>query len=213
MPKFPNPPSLAVLGAIRPDVRTLPRGTLLARIYFADGRHPTRWNEYRHYGPTGGRFDHHFEDAQGQPTVQARGVLYGATNANTCLAEIFQSTRHIDRIRNAPWLAIFVLEGEVRVLDLTGAYPTRAGASMAINSGSRLRARGWARVFYDAYPDLHGIYYASSMNGNEPALVLTDRAEAAALLPRHPELNRALADDSLLDTLKHGAAHLGYGLR
>ncbi len=43
------------------------------------------------------------------------------------------------------------------------------------------------------------------------AVVLNDRA-AQALAP-HPEFNRALADDAMLDVLKHAAAELGYGLR
>jgi hypothetical protein len=50
------------------------------------------------------------------------------------------------------------------------------------------------------------------MHGNEPAIVLTDRAERTGCLPAHPDLNRALADDSLLDVLKHSAQRLGYGL-
>jgi hypothetical protein len=50
------------------------------------------------------------------------------------------------------------------------------------------------------------------MNGNEPAVALTDRAERSECLPEHPDLNRALADDVLLDVLKHSAHRLGYGL-
>ena len=83
---------------------------------------------------------------------------------------------------------------------------------MAINSGNRVRARAWARAFYAAYPDLHGIYYGSSMNGNQPAIALTDRAEALAALAEYPEFNRPLADDALLDVLKHCANQLGYAL-
>jgi hypothetical protein len=81
---------------------------------------------------------------------------------------------------------------------------------MAINTGHRGRARAWARTFHDAYPALHGLYYPSSMNGNEPAVALSDRAEDC--LPAYPDFNRALADDALLDVLKHSAHQLGYGL-
>jgi len=83
---------------------------------------------------------------------------------------------------------------------------------MAINSGSRVRARAWARAWYEAFPDLQGIHYASSMNANEPAIALTDRAQNLEPLSRHPDFNRPLADDALLDVLKHAAARLGYGL-
>jgi hypothetical protein len=48
------------------------------------------------------------------------------------------------------------------------------------------------------------------MNGNGPAVALSDRAEDC--LPAYPDFNRALADDALLDVLKHSAHQLGYGL-
>lgn len=213
MAKFPRPESTAAIRTTPPAVRTLPKGAALARVYFSGGAHPTRWSEFRQYGPTNARFDHHLLDRRGEPWVQERSVLYCARNAVTCFAEVFQETRRIDRVRDAPWLAIFELQRTLRLLDLTGTYPTRVGASMAINTGSRVRAREWAQCFYEAHNDLHGIFYASSMHANQPAIVLDDRAETARALPPHPRFNRALGDDSLLSVLKHAAAALGYGLR
>jgi hypothetical protein len=213
MAKLPWPPGVAAVRDISPEVRTLPEGTVLARVYFLGSPHATRWNEFRRYGPANGRFDHHLLDKDGEPWVQERSVLYCATNAVTCCAEVFQQTRRIDRVRDAPWLAIFELKRAVRLLDLTGAYPTRVGASMAINTGSRVRARAWAQRFYEAHDDLHGIVYCSSMHANQPAIALNDRAEKTEALPPHPRFNRALADDALLNVLKHAAAALGYGLR
>ena len=213
MAKFPRAKSAAAIQNTPPEVRTLPKGAVLARVYFSGSARPTRWNEFRQYGPTNARLDHHLLDKRGEPWVQERSVLYCAGNAVTCLAEVFQQTRRIDRVRDARWLAIFELQRSARLLDLTGTYPTRVGASMAINSGSRVRAREWAQRFYEAYEDLHGIYYASSMHANQPAIALNDRAEKTQTLPAHPRFNRALADDALLDVLKHAAAALGYGLR
>ncbi len=213
MAKFPRLQNTAAVRSIAPAIRTLPKGTVLARVYFSGGAHPTRWSEFRQYGPTNDRFDHHLLDKRGEPWIQERLVLYCARNAVTCFAEVFQQTRRIDRVRDAPWLAIFELQRAVRLLDLTGTYPTRVGASMAINSGSRMRAREWAQRFYEIHDDLHGIYYASSMHANQPAIALNDRAEKTKSMPAHPKFNRALADDALLDTLKHAAAALGYGLR
>ena len=213
MAKFPRPDSAAAIQKTPPEVRTLPKGAVMARVYFSGSAHPTRWNGFRQYGPTNARFDHHLLDKRGQPWMQKRSVLYCASNAVTCLAEVFQQTRRIDRVRDAPWLAIFVLQRPVRLLDLSGTYPTRVGASMAINSGSRVRAREWAQRFYEAHDDLQGIYYASSMHANRPAIALNDRAEKTGALPAYPRFNRALADDALLDVLKHAAAALGYGLR
>lgn len=212
MPKLPEPPGDDAVGRVDPVLRTLAQGTMLARVYFTGGSYPTAWDEFRRYGPTNARFDHHLASALGAPEVQARSILYCATAAHTCFAEVFQETRRINRTRYGPWLAIFVLTRDVRLLDLTGRYPTRVGASMAINTGHRGRARAWARTFYSAYPALEGIYYPSSMNGNEPAVALNDRAEQAGSLPSYPEFNRALADDVLLDVLKHSAHGLGYGL-
>ena len=212
MPKFPKPRELELVRAIEPAVKTLVKGTQVARVYFTGGEHPARWDEFRHYGPTNARFDHHLEDAHGEPFMQKRGILYCAAMADTSLAEVFQETRRINRTRNAPWLAIFPLQRDVDLLDLTGAHPTRVGTSMAINTGNRARARVWAKRFYDAYELLQGTYYSSSMNGNEPAMALTDRAENLGCLPTRPDLNRALADDLLLDVLKYSAHRLGYGL-
>jgi hypothetical protein len=107
---------------------------------------------------------------------------------------------------------VFRLACDVELLDLTGSYPTRAGASMAINSGSRVRARAWAGAFYEAYPDLLGIHYPSSMHGNRPCVALTGRAEAVSALAEYPEFNRSLTDDAMLDVLKHCAQVIGYGL-
>ena len=85
---------------------------------------------------------------------------------------------------------------------------------MAIHSGSRVRARGWARDLYQAYPTAQGILYAASMHGGAPAFALNERAlEGGALFPAHPEFHRALADDAMLDPLKHAARALGYALR
>ncbi len=50
------------------------------------------------------------------------------------------------------------------------------------------------------------------MNANKPAVALTDRAARLEPLPEHPQFNRGLADDTLLDVLKHSATRLGYGL-
>lgn len=92
-------------------------------------------------------------------------------------------------------------------------FRARAGVSMAINTGTRARVGEWARCFHEAYGELHGIYYASSMHANQFAVALSDRAEDSDVLARHPDLNRALADDTLLDMLKVAAAALGHGLR
>jgi hypothetical protein len=209
--KFPEPPGVAALRNIEPQTIALAADTPLARIYFAAGPHPSRWNQLRSFGPTAARWDHHLPDARNVPSEQSRAVFYCAPDVDTCAAEVFQSTRRIDRIRNAPGLVIFALREAVTLLDLRGVFATTIGASTAIHSGPRARARAWARELYDAYSDIQGFYYGSSMNGHAPAIVLNDRAQRA--VPEAPQLHRALNDDILVEVLQRIAVRLSYGLR
>lgn len=211
MSKFPEPPGVDALRGITAQTVELAADTLLARIYFAAGPHPSQWNQFRHFGPTGARWDHHLLGAHGEPAEQDRGVLYCAPDVDTCAAEVFQATRRIDRIRNAPTLVVFALKGPATLLDLRGRFATTIGASTAIHSGPRARARAWAHQLYDAYPHTQGIYYGSSMNGHAPAVVLNERATRAA--PELPRFHRALNDDMLVGVLQRIALRLSYGLR
>lgn len=206
MAKFPEPPSAASLAAsVPPEVRSFPAGTELWRIYFRRGPHSTAWNQFRSFAHVStGRFDHH----DPPPRVQERMILYAAVRGPTCLAEVFQETRVVDRRRNDPWLVSFALDSPLELLDLAGNWPTRAGASMAINTGPRARARRWARVIYEAYPGIHGLFYPSSMDANRPAVALFERAVSA--VPVHLRFNRALAEPPLFIPIVNAAARLGY---
>jgi len=211
--KFPNSPGAAALAKLTPATLVIPSGTRLARVYYTGGRHPRAWNAFRYAGPVNARWDHHLTNSSGEPKSQERGIYYAARDAKTCLAEAFQQTRRIDRAFQAPWLVVFETVSPLVALDLTGDFATRMGASMAIHSGSRERARGWARDLYEAFEDIQGIQYASSMNGGAAALALNERALKVPLFPSHPLFHRALADDLMLDPLKHAAQALGYALR
>jgi hypothetical protein len=212
--KFPHSPGAAALRRVVPSLQTLPAGTVLARVYFSRSPHALRWNELRRFGPLNGRWDHHQPTVEGLPCLQERGVYYAAGDAKTCLAETFQATRRIDRVFQAPWLVVFKTVQALDVLDLSGDFATRMGASMAIHSGSRVRAREWARDLYEAFPASEGILYAASMHGGAPAIAINERAlKRGQLFPAHPEFHRALADDAMLDPLKHAARALGYALR
>ena len=211
MSRFPEPPGVAALRSIAPQTIDLKADTPLARIYFAAGPHPSRWNQFRSFGPTAARWDHHLPDARDAPTEQSRAVLYCAPDVDTCAAEVFQSTRRIDRTRNAPGLVVFALREAVTLLDLHGVFATTIGASTAIHSGPRARARAWARDLYVAYPDIQGLYYGSSMNGHAPAIVLNDRAQRT--VPEQPQFHRSLNDDMLVEVLQRIARRLSFGLR
>ncbi|MBI4935867.1 MAG: RES family NAD+ phosphorylase [Actinobacteria bacterium] len=207
MTKLPEQPDLALLAALGPEEHLLDAGTQCWRVYFKGGAHPTQWNSFRDFGPTGSRFDHHVPPRHSQ----TRAVLYGAvghTAVATCLAEVFQDTRTINRSRRDPWLVVFELTREVRLHSLCGLWPTRAGASTNISSGPKHKARNWSRAIYETYGTIEGLYFGSSMNANEPAFALYERAVAA--LPLMPAGNWSLADSRLDSRLNAAGTHLNY---
>jgi len=103
----------------------------------------------------------------------------------------------IDRFRREPCLVAFELATPLKLLDLTGSFATRTGASMALMTGLRAVARRWVPTFYEAYLEVQGMYYPSSMYANAPAIALNERAVAAGTMLRVPGFHRALADNAL----------------
>lgn len=208
MAKLPNPPGTVELARRAPaEVHRLPGGTLLARIYARGGRHPSVWSAFRTDGPLGGRFDHH----DPSHPEQRRGVLYGAVEVSTCVAEVFGDTRVLDRAAAERCVAAFRTTRALALLDLGGEWPTRAGASQAISSGPRPRAQRWECAIYDAYPQVDGLWYPASMRGGGMAFALLERAEDA--LPAGPELDLVLTHPGLLPDLVRITDRLGYLLR
>ena len=206
MPKFPEPPAAGELAATSPERKALPAGALIWRVYFRGGDHPTFWDAFRSFGPTTGRFDHHLPPS----SVQERSIFYGAEHGRTCLAEVFQESRIIDRAARKPWIVGFRIRRDLTLLDLTGTWPTRAGASMVLSSGPRPRAQRWSRAIYSEFPEIEGLYYPSSMAANRPAVALYERALPA--MPAAPAFHRPLSDPTLLTLLRNAARDLGYVL-
>lgn len=205
MPKLPEPPPRGGLTSLRPAERILKENTLLWRIYFLGGSYPTAWDEFRAWGPKkDARFDHHLPP----PRLQARKILYAATRIYTCFAEAFQASRTIDRTVRAPRLVGFETARPIRLLDLMGTWPTQAGASMAINTGRRDRARRWSLRIYEDYPNIEGLLYPSSMDSNQAAVALYERAEPC--LPSRPTFDRALADPAVAGVVARAANTFGY---
>ena len=79
---------------------------------------------------------------------------------------------------------------------------------MVLNSGPKARAQRWSRSCYDAYPDIGGIYYASSMNANQSCIALYERAEQ--ILAPVPIFHRSLADPTLFVPVRNAAMALNY---
>lgn len=210
MAKFPEPPGVAALRKLTPDFRTLASNTALARIYFRGGDHPSAWNAFRHYGPVDSRWDPHLRDENGRASIQDRGVLYAACGPEaipTCLAEVFQTKRLIDRHSRQPALAVIKLAAPLDLLDLTGRFTSRLGASTAMHSGSRRRSQRWSAQLYEAFPTAQGILYCSSMYGNAPALALFERAIKS--LPDEPSAHRMLSDPALSQIIQIAAMEVG----
>ncbi len=207
MPKFPEPPAAERLAAVAPALRVLPAGSELWRLYFRGGAHPASWHTFRAYGPVrSARLDHHLPP----PRVQENAILYAAGAGPTCLAEVFQEGRLIDRTARQPWLVAFATVAELLLLDLTGLWPTRAGASLALTTGPRPRAQRWSRAIYEVYPRVQGLFYGSSMHGNAPAVALYERSLPA--LPATPFFHEALSAPALLLPLQRVALQIGYAL-
>ena len=213
MVKLPELGSIIELQNLTPDIAKIEAGTEVSRIFFADTEHSIAWDDFRFFGPTPCRFDHHLPDKDGNGFEQDRGIMYLATGklaAQTCLAEVFQEKRTIDRQSRLPIYAGFALADDIQLLDLTGAFVTTIGASTAIHSGPRSRTRRWAQRLHDAFPQIDGILYCSSMNGNAPSIALFERAQRA--IPSHNLLHRELRDNSMTSVITMTAQKINYAM-
>ena len=211
MPKLPTAPDVEHLRTIEPALREVGSRQLWHRIYRRGGEHPTQWNDFRFFGPTDARFDHHLPDDSGEAQLQDRGILYLASDAPTCLAEVYQENREVDPNDRHPWLVSFRLTSGLAVLDLTDTFALKAGGSMKLVSGPRAYARNWARGFYEAYTNIDGLYYLSSMT-NRPVMALFERALAKSPLPDTPLFHRSLDSPLLLVPIQEACKDMGYRL-
>ncbi len=216
MARLPQPPAPAVLQAMlrrTEDVIAVTTGTPIVRIFTVGGNHPQQWDTFRYAGPLPhARFDPHTPAAQGGPSVtRDHGVLYFSLSVRTCLAEVYQATSTVDRTTRAPRLVVLRPRRTLRLLDLSGLWPTRAGASQAISNGPKERTQAWARTIRAAYPELDGLWYRSSMNAGKPSLCLWD-PPAATALPETPDILLPLDHPGLDVPLGRACKDLGYTL-
>ena len=209
MVKLPNRPDRVRLERLPPSLISLPTGTLLHRIYRRGGEHPAGWRDFRHFGPTPARFDHHACDERGGAHVQRRGILYLSTDMPTALAEVFQERRNVNRSHMRPWLVTFKQATDLSLLDLTGTFCVRAGGSMKLVSGPPVFAQNWSRAFYECYEDIHGLYYPSSLT-NRPVIALYERALSVNPFPETPDLHRELSSPLLIEPLRDACREIGY---
>ncbi|UVS80200.1 RES family NAD+ phosphorylase [Actinokineospora sp. UTMC 2448] len=189
LPQPPTPADLKTLLRIDEDVVAVHSGTHLVRVFAAAGAHRQRWNSFRFTGPLPhARFDPHPLGPDAGPAHDSdHGVLYFGLTVRTSVAEVFQQTSVVDRKTRRPHLVIIRPRRTLRLLDLTGLWPTRVGASQEISSGNKTVTQAWARAIRQAHPDLDGVWYRSSMDGGEPAVCLWD-PPAGNAMPAAPDL-------------------------
>ncbi|SFB52546.1 RES domain-containing protein [Amycolatopsis marina] len=191
MARLPLPPARAVLvNELRPteDIVAVHPATRLVRIFTAHGNHPQQWNTFRYTGPLPhGRFDPQPPKRGAPVTDPVNGVLYFGLTVRTSVAEVFQTTSTIDRKSRGPRLVVVRPARTLRLLDLSGLWPTRVGASQEISSGPKKITQAWARAIRAAFSDLDGVWYRSSMDGGGPAICLWD-PPAGSALPDNPDV-------------------------
>lgn len=213
--ELPPSPGAMALSAIAPALHVHPAGSPLLRVWFAESRYPSGFGLFRHFGPTGSRFDHHLPGPGGSPASGERGILYVveecADALTTAIAEVFQDSRTIDLAREAPMMSVFRPRRDLSLLDLTGYWTTKAGASAALSSGRRAHAQSWSRDFYDAYPQIDGLRYRASMSGGG-GLAQTLFERSADALPKNAEITIALGDEMLRKEIAKAIDLLGYDL-
>jgi hypothetical protein len=212
--KLPWPPAVEALRDViqDDDVVAVAPMTALARVYRSAGRHPGSWDGFRIVGPAAAaRFDTHPPTPDGAvASAPGHEVLYAGLTLRTCVAESFQLTRVLDRQTDRPWLVVWRPVRALRLLDLAGTWPTRAGASQAISSGPRAKSRAWARAIRQAHPDLDGLWYRSSMDSGLPAVCLW--APALDAMPTRPWAHLPLDAPGLELPLARAAKDIGYRL-
>ena len=195
-------------------IRTVPRGTLVARVFSAGGPYAMDWNEFRRFGPVDARFDHHPLPMGEHP---GHGVMYvvaetdGGTDSAlaTCRLEVFQRERVMQVSRNGATLALSELARPVHLLQLSDSdWVTVAGGNAAVSSGSRARSREWARAIYSSYPDIDGVVSASSVLPDARIIAVWERAESA--LPAHPLALLRLDRPELANVIHATALRYGF---
>lgn len=94
------------------------------------------------------RWDPHPEPPADQPS---HGVLYAASDVTTSLAEVFQGRRSLT-LSDDRALAGWEPTRALRLLDLTGTWAVRNGASASLHAADKSTCRAWAREIRDRWP-------------------------------------------------------------
>lgn len=143
----------------------------------------------------------------GQPSTHAEGILYTALDIATGLAEAYQLTRLIETRAGAPALTGWQPSRPLRLLDLSGTWLLRNGASTALLAAPRSTCRRWARAIHTNWPDIDGLHVPSTLTGR-PNVVLWNPAVNS--LPTMPGFSRPLTHPLVWSIAQEAANEIGY---
>jgi hypothetical protein len=209
---LPDPPPAARLrdvGIRDNEIHLIEQPHIWWRVHRTEGAFVLAWNEFRHYGPVL-RFDPHPEPRREHPD---HAVWYAAATPDAALAEAFQGTRTIDRIRKRPYLTGLSFTRPLRLLNLAvdsaGAWATRAGGTFAISTAPHALTQRWARAIVEAFPDLDGVRYDSRFAGHPCAALFSP---AMSAMPRRPVISLPLGHPALVARIAGAARRLGYSV-
>lgn len=136
--------------------------------------------------------------------------MYCAEEYVTAFAEFFQAERSIIRTYRNPWLVELALAQPLTLLDLTGSWMLKVGGGPQIATGDRAQARKWSRVFYEAFPDIDGLCYPSSLNTAWRVYALYERARRG--IPSDPILHAPLTAPHVASYLTVAETETGYDI-
>lgn len=177
----------------------------MVRIHGTAGQHSLPWSELRHFGPTRTRFDPHSPPPAHHPDFAAQ---YVAADLETALAEVFQATRRVEPAApNRPHLTVWEPNRGLRLLDLTGMWPVRNGASHVINTGPHAACRQWAHAAAIHPIRVDGLRYSSSMTGRHVAVLFLPAADS---FPDRPLMTLPLTHPGLVGPIADASYRVGY---
>jgi hypothetical protein len=207
MAKLPDP-DVSIIAS--KDAAYAPTDAVLWRIHAPTGAHPIRWDALRRFGPLPtARFDPWSPPARDRSGDSVtRGVGYFAFDIPACLAEVFQTTRHISTTRGRLQLSAFEPVRSLNLLDLRSGWPIEIGSSHALNSGPKNRCRTWAEAIRGVHSTTDGLLYIG-MAGRDCVVLFEP---PGGVIPITPSFTKPLADPGLASRIADAAGQIGYAL-
>lgn len=186
-PRYPKRPTKPQAPLTRRDSDVLVEQPVLWRVHRTVGENVLAWSALRHWGPAVTmRFDPHPPPAGIHREI---GVSYVALDLATAVVEVFQQQRVIDVAGGRPKATSWRPTRPLHLLDLTGDWALRNGASHSLVSGPRSTCRTWARAIAETWPDLDGLWSQSTLTGRTNITLWTPAADS---FPTNPDFSEYL---------------------